>query len=303
MIKRLVSLGSVIVDLVLELPGLPERGGDVLASQRGMAVGGAFNVLSAAARLGLPGVYAGPHGSGPFGDLVRAELAREGIDMALLPDPRLDTGWTIAMIAPDGERTFVTVTGADAIVESSALATIDYVNGDAVYVSGYDLAYPGAGQAIAEHVAALDASLFVALDPGPLVADIEVARLGEVLRRADMLSLNERELAAAGGIESLAERMRPDATIVVRQGPRGATINRATSEPTTIRAVAVGNVVDTSGAGDVHVGATLAGIAHAMSWADAVELANRAAAYAVSLAGPASGPTAAQLEDFAAGRW
>ena len=291
MIKRLVSLGSVIVDLMLELPGLPERGGDVLASQRGMAVGGAFNVLSAAARLGLPGVYAGPHGSGPFGDLVRAELAREGIDMALLPDLRLDTGWTIAMIEPDGERTFVTVTGADAIVESSALATIDYVNGDAVYVS------------IAEHVAALDASLFVALDPGPLVADIEVARLGEVLRRADMLSLNERELAAAGGIESLAERMRPDATIVVRQGPRGATINRATSEPTTIRAVAVGNVVDTSGAGDVHVGATLAGIAHAMSWADAVELANRAAAYAISLAGPASGPTAAQLEDFAAGRW
>src|SRR5207302_1547162 len=165
-------------------------------------------------------------------ELVRAELAREGIDMALLPDLRLDTGWTIAMIEPDGERTFVTVTGADAIVESSALATIDYVNGDAVYVSGYDLAYPGAGQAIAEHVAALDASLFVALDPGPLVADIEVARLGEVLRRADMLSLNERELAAAGGIESLAERMRPDATIVVRQGPRGATINRATSEPT-----------------------------------------------------------------------
>jgi len=40
-ITRLVSLGSVIVDLVLSLPGLPERGGDVLAAQRGMAVGGA----------------------------------------------------------------------------------------------------------------------------------------------------------------------------------------------------------------------------------------------------------------------
>ena len=192
MIKRLVSLGSVIVDLVLELPGLPERGGDVLASQRGMAVGGAFNVLSAAARLGLPGVYAGPHGSGPFGDLVRADLVREGIEMALPPNPRLDTGWTIAMIEPDGERTFVTVTGADAVVEPAALATIDYLDGDAVYVSGYDLAYPGAGQAIAEHVATLNGSLFVTFDPGPLVAGIEVTRLDEVLRRADMLSLNER---------------------------------------------------------------------------------------------------------------
>src|SRR5207244_13399409 len=122
----------------------------------------------------------------------------------------------------------------------------------------------------------LGGSRCVARDAGPLVADIEVARLGEVVRRADMLSWNERELAAAGGIESLAERMRPDATIVVRQGPRGATINRATSEPTTIRAVAVGNVVDTSGAGDVHVGGTLAGIEHAMSWADAADGANLA---------------------------
>ena len=51
MINRLVSLGSVIVDLVLEVPRLPDRGGDVLASQRGMAAGGALNVLSAAARL------------------------------------------------------------------------------------------------------------------------------------------------------------------------------------------------------------------------------------------------------------
>src|SRR5439155_16337841 len=77
MIKRLVSLGSVIVDLVLEVPALPDLGGDVLASQRGMAAGGAFNVLSAAARLGLPGIYAGPHGTGPFGGLVRAALARQ----------------------------------------------------------------------------------------------------------------------------------------------------------------------------------------------------------------------------------
>ncbi|TMF66870.1 MAG: sugar kinase, partial [Chloroflexi bacterium] len=74
MIKRLVSLGSVIVDLILEVPAFPDRGGDVLASQRGMVAGGAFNVLSAAARLGLPGIYAGQHGTGPFGDLVRAAL-------------------------------------------------------------------------------------------------------------------------------------------------------------------------------------------------------------------------------------
>ena len=296
MIERLVSLGSVIVDLVLELPHLPERGGDVLASQRGMAVGGAFNVLSAAARLGLPGIYAGAHGTGPFGDLVRAELTRERIETVSAPNPGLDTGWTIALIEPDGERTFVTVTGADAVVEPDALRAIDYQNGDAVYVSGYDVAYPGAGAAIAEHVAALDRGLFVAFDPGPLLDKIEPGRLRAVMDRADMVTLNqrERELLGAGGVR---------ATVVVREGPRGATIFRPGAEAEPVPAVTVERVVDTSGAGDVHVGATLAGLALGMRWSDAVLLANRAAAYAVSRPGPASGPTHAQLEDFSAGRW
>ena len=302
MIKRLVSLGSVIVDLVLEVSRLPDRGGDVLASQRGMAVGGAFNVLSAAARLGLPGTYAGPHGEGPFGDLVRTQLEREGLEIACMVSPDLDTGWTVALVEPNGERTFVTVTGADAIVGPDALQRIRYQVGDAIYVSGYDLAYPAAGDAIARHVTALKEDLVVVLDPGPLVGDIEPGRLGLAMRRADVVSLNQREVAALGGVEAVLKLTRRAATVVVRHGGDGATIHAARSEPVRIAAVRV-EAIDTSGAGDVHVGATLAGLARGMGWPDAVLFANRASAYAVSRPGPAAGPTDKQLEEFGAGRW
>jgi sugar/nucleoside kinase (ribokinase family) len=61
--------------------------------------------------------------------------------------------------------------------------------------------------------------------------------------------------------------------------------------------------VDTSGAGDVHVGATIAALARGVGWPDAILLANRAAAYAVSRPGPAAGPTTKQLEEFGTGRW
>jgi sugar/nucleoside kinase (ribokinase family) len=301
-ISRLVSLGSVIVDLVLEVPRLPDRGGDMLASQRGMAAGGALNVLSAAARLGLPSVYAGPHGTGPFGDLVRAALAREHVEVSLPATANLDTGWTLALVEPDGERTFVTVTGADAVVGVEALRPIEYMQGDAVYVSGYDLAYPGAAAAISEHVAALGRGPFVVLDPGPLVADIEAGRLAAVLNRTDMLSLNAREVAALGGVGAVMGRVQPTATVIVRQGADGATIHAPGSTPVTMPSIKV-QAVDTSGAGDVHVGANLAGLARGMSWPDAVLFANRAAAYAVSRPGPAAGPTERQLEDFGAGRW
>jgi sugar/nucleoside kinase (ribokinase family) len=301
-IKRLVSLGSVIVDLVLEVPKLPDRGGDVLASQRGMAAGGAFNVLSAAARLGLPGVYAGPHGTGPFGDLVRAALARERVDVLRPPNPGLDTGWTLALVEADGERTFVTVTGADALVDHEALRSIRYEAGDAVYVSGYDLAYPGAGTAIADHVGHLGDDQLVVVDPGPLVAQISTERLIAALNRADVLSLNERELEALGGLDAVMQRVRPATVVIARRGADGATILTATSEPMTVPSLEV-KAIDTSGAGDVHVGANLAGLAQGMSWPDAVLFANRAASYAVSRAGPAAGPTTKQLEEFGAGRW
>ncbi len=302
MIKRLVSLGSVIVDLVLEVPKLPERGGDVLASQRGMAAGGAFNVLSAAARLGLPGVYAGPHGTGPFGDLVRAALAREGVEVSGPPSPGMDTGWTLALVEADGERTFVTVTGADALVDPETLHSIRYGEGDAVYMSGYDLAYPGAGAAIADHVRTLSHGHIVVLDPGPLVAEIATERLDVAVNRADVLSLNERELQAMGGLDSVMRRIGPATVVIVRRGAGGASIHTATSEPMAIPSVEV-RAVDTSGAGDVHVGANLAGLARGMNWPEAVLFANRAAAYAVSRPGPAAGPTRDQLEEFRAGRW
>ena len=73
--RRLVFAGEAIVDVLMRVPGLPPRGGDLLATSSQVTVGGGFNVMAAAARQGLPVLYAGGHGTGPWGDLVRAALA------------------------------------------------------------------------------------------------------------------------------------------------------------------------------------------------------------------------------------
>ena len=72
---RLVFAGEALVDLLMWVPALPERGGDMLAGSSSVQVGGGFNIMAAAARQGLPVVYAGGHGTGPWGDKVRAALA------------------------------------------------------------------------------------------------------------------------------------------------------------------------------------------------------------------------------------
>ena len=70
---RVIHTGQVVIDLTLRIEAIPEPGGDVFADESSMAVGGGFNVLAAARRMGVETLYAGPLGEGPF-----AEAARRG---------------------------------------------------------------------------------------------------------------------------------------------------------------------------------------------------------------------------------
>jgi sugar/nucleoside kinase (ribokinase family) len=118
-LNRLVFAGEAIVDLLMWVPALPERGGDMLADAAAIEVGGGFNVMAAAVRQGLPVVYAGGHGTGPWGDKVRAALAAEGIRLPARPTRTRTRGLT-APVEAGGERTFVTALGAESLIEPGA---------------------------------------------------------------------------------------------------------------------------------------------------------------------------------------
>ena len=131
-LTRLVFAGEAIVDLLMWVPALPERGGDMLAESAAVEVGGGFNIMAAAVRQGLPVVYAGGHGTGPWGDKVRAALAAEGIGLLRRPDPDADTGFDVALVEAGGERTFVTALGAESLREPGAWDLVRVRAGDAV---------------------------------------------------------------------------------------------------------------------------------------------------------------------------
>ena len=130
--KRLLFAGEAIVDLLMWVPALPERGGDMLAESAAIEVGGGFNIMAAAVRQGLPVVYAGGHGTGPWGDKVRAALAGEGISLLRAPDRDADTGFDVALVEAGGERTFVTTLGAESLREPGAWDLVPARPGDAV---------------------------------------------------------------------------------------------------------------------------------------------------------------------------
>jgi sugar/nucleoside kinase (ribokinase family) len=301
---RLLHLGNVVVDLVLNVPYLPERGADVLAAASRASPGGGFNVLAAAARQGLPAAYAGAHGRGPFADLARAALAAEGIEVLLPPAPGPDTGVVIAIVEPGGERTFLTAPGAEAALSAADLAVVEPAPGDVVYLSGYSFLHAANRAALLHWLGRLDgAGNVVVFDPGPLADQIPAPALAAVLRRADWLTCNAREAAILSGQNDPLAATRALAVgqhgVVVRTGPGGCLLSHGGGEPVTIAGWPV-RAIDTNGAGDTHAGVFIAALARGADPPEAARRANAAAALSVTRAGPATAPTASELAQFLA---
>jgi sugar/nucleoside kinase (ribokinase family) len=312
LVERLIFAGEAIVDLLMRVPALPERGGDMLAGSAAIEVGGGFNVMAAAVRQGLPVLYAGGHGTGPWGDRVRDALAREGIGLLRAADPDADTGFDVALVEASGERTFVTALGAESLRRPGAWDSVQTTRGDAVYVSGYGLVGPEPGPLLGAWAAALPPGVMLFADPGPLVADIPADVLDPVLARCDWWSCNQREAALLTGSSDPAEAARRllrragQADVIVRAGPAGCVLalrmtgpgkNHGPSSLTQVAAPSV-TAVDTTGAGDAHSGVFLAALADGMTPAAAAGRANAAAAIAVTRPGAAVAPTRAELDQF-----
>jgi sugar/nucleoside kinase (ribokinase family) len=308
---RLVFAGEAIVDIAMRVPRLPERGGDVLATGSTVTVGGGFNVMAAAARQGLPVTYAGGHGTGPWGDLVRAALAAEGIAAAREPDPHRDTGFDVALVQPDAERAFVTHLGAETLHDAGSWDATALEPGDFAYISGYGLVPAQSGPVLADWAAALPGDVTLFLDPGPLAADIPEPVLGQVLARVDWVSGNAREatlITGAGDPAQAARQLRgraARASILVRDGANGCLLAAridpdATLAPTAVTRIPAPKVaaVDTTGAGDTHSGVFLAALAEGLSPARAARRANAAAALSVTRHGPATSPARAELDTW-----
>lgn len=304
--RRLLLAGSVLVDIRMTVDGLPDRGGDQIARHTEVQSGGGFNVLVAAVRNGLPAALAGRHGIGPFGQQVSRDLQAHAIPV-LLPPADDDTGFAITLIEPDGERTFVTSPGAESRLSAEELATIPVRPDDAVYLSGYDLCYPGTGPALAGWISATPRPALLVFDPGPVITEVPAALLKITLAHVDVLTLNLRETGLLTGEQdpgaaaaSLTGRVRDGTLLVLRRGAEGSVVVRAGSadDPVPVPAPAV-TVVDTTGAGDAHTGILVAGLAHGLTPRDAVRRAGIGAAISVTRNGSATAPAATEIDRFA----
>jgi sugar/nucleoside kinase (ribokinase family) len=304
---RLILVDSVVVDVVLNVDTLPERGSDTLVERSNSFAGGGFNVMAAASRLGLASVYGGVVGLGPFATIAHEAMREENIVVATAANEDLDTGFVVAIVEEDGERTFLTSTGAEATLSTAQLDELDVTERDVVYFSGYALLHESNARALVSFLGRIPAATCFLFDPGPIANEIPDALLEAVFERVDWFSCNAREARiltdsadAHAAARLLRGRMNRGGAIV-RVGAEGCVV--AESERSSVAVPGFpAESVDSNGAGDCHVGAFAAMLALGRPPLEAARRANAAAAMSVTRPGPATGPTLRELDEFLASR-
>lgn len=305
---RFINTGQAIVDVVMRVDRVPEPGGDVFAAKHTLLAGGDFNVMAAGARAGASVVYAGSYGQGVYADIVLAALREENIEVLAAPVPDMDTGFCVALVDNQAERTFISTVGAEGVISPGQYALAAPGPQDVVYISGYSLVHE-ANRAELQRWLAAGISARVLFDPAPVVAEIPEPALAAVLARADIVTANAREaqilLTRLGAAPAGAEEKPTEAVLL----GRARQLSAATGAAVVLRAggagvalalpekpdAATSHLADARGAAEATCTAEVAGAADATDAADVAGAADATGAAdvagAVKTTGTAKVPT------------
>ena len=308
---RVVLMGQILVDLVLQGVRPIHGGGSEWANDGGTHVGGGFNAPVAARRMGAEAISLSPIGAGPHASLITDALAREGIVDAGPRVEGVDNGFCIALIDRRAERTFISTRGAETMTPASAWA--DFVRtmspDDVLYIDGYLMDHPANREAAEAALRALPEGVRVILDVSPVIGipdglppttliSMSTSEAAILWRDADRKAIDVRSwLPAEDAPIAMATLLRRD--VVVRAGKDGAYFTRYTDSAklssTYIPSLSV-EAIDTNGAGDAHTGVLAASLAQGTSMERALVLANCAGALASTTVGPATCPPRTQIK-------
>lgn len=255
--------------------------------------GSGANTVIAASYFGLDTFYSCKVADDDNGDFYRDNLAAAGVGYpkALHNAASGVTGKCLVLITPDAERSMNTYLGISAELSVNELDSAALEKSRWTYIEGYLVSSPtGRAAAIALREQSQAAGVKTALSlSDPMMVQLFHDGLKEMLGDGvDLLFCNREEALKFCHTESLEEAAQAlrnhCGAFAITLGADGALLwdgeqEHRVSSPKV-------EAIDTNGAGDMFAGAFLFGINRGMGFAEAGELACRAAAQVVSQYGP-----------------
>lgn len=290
--KKILVIGSTVVDVIINLDHLPRTAEDVNVSGQQMAMGGcAYNASEILRNFGVPYILFSPVGTGVYGDFVRAHLAEEGIT-PVIPTPDRENGCCYCFVEKGGERTFISYHGAEYAFRKEWFDALDASDIGAAYLCGLEVEEPTGGvilDFLEQHP-----GITVYFAPGPRIVNLQQEKLDRLYDLHPILHLNEEEAVSGAArltgtapadvreAASILHR-RTGNTVIATLGPAGCWYDTGAASDHVPGVPA--ETVDTIGAGDSHIGAVMARLQQGASLPQALADANRIAAAVVGTKG------------------
>ena len=280
-----------LVDSARQQQLVEQLDGHLVTAKRASG-GSAANTIIAASYFGASTFYSCKVAADDNGDFYLQDLQDAGVEYhRTLQREQGDTGKCLVMITPDAERTMNTYLGISETLSETELHPAAIAASEYLYVEGY-LVTSDSGRAAAIEARKVARANGVKLalslsDPG-MVQFFRDGLLEMIGERADLLFCNREEalgFTESKSLDDAVERLKNHAEkFAITLGAEGALVYDGQS--TQLVASEPVRAVDTNGAGDMFAGAFLYAITRGHDFAEAAQLANKAAGLVVSQYGP-----------------
>ena len=284
--KKVLVVGSAVVDVIITLDHLPGRSADVHVKTQTMSLGGcAYNTSDIIRHFGVPYIPFFPVGKGAYGEFVKARLAERGITSPI-PSPDSENGCCYCFVEEDGERTFISYHGAEYRFERSWFDMLDAKEIDSVYICGLEIE-ESTGVNIVDYLEQHpEFNVFFA--PGPRLEKVHPDLMKRLFALKPILHLNASEALAYPQNTTLSEAAHylyqlSGNAVMITLGKEGCYLYDG-KEEIVIPGVPA-TQIDTIGAGDSHIGAIIANVQLGKTLPEAIAIANRISAKVVETKG------------------
>ncbi len=301
--KKIVVLGSFIVDLMGRAPHLPSPGETVRGTFFGMGPGGkGANQCIAAKRAGGNVTMITKIGNDEMGKIATQNFERENIDTKFVFVSEEHPTGTALIFVDDitGQNEILVNSGAcEAITESEIDSFHDEIASASIFLTQLETNLDSVEKSID---IAWEHGVKVVLNPAPIVGFNE-----EILKKVFVLTPNEHEAAAISGVPvvTIVDARRAAkiiqskgvANVIITLGIQGSLV--VTPDQEKIIPCLKVKALDTTGAGDAYNGGLAVALSEGKDIFEAAEFANVVASLSVTKIGTAAAmPYRDEIDNF-----
>lgn len=289
--NKIVVLGSINVDTILNISHLPEPGETMHMHDRSTAGGGkGANQALAAVRAGAETSFISKIGNDHAADFMMKTFKDDGLNIDHVTFSKTEgTGKAYILLQDSGQNSILVYGGANADVTPADVDEAkDSIKDADCIIAQFEVPNPAIIEAFK---IAKDNDVVTFLNPAPAQKEIPT----ELLNLTEIIAPNETEAEIITGVpvtddasmDKAAKKMHEMGvpTVLITVGDKGSYYSMESGKTGFVKAFKV-NAVDTTAAGDTFVGALMAKLDHDMNnIEEAMTYANKSSSLTVQTKG------------------